>query len=121
MVLVDTSVWIDHLRRGVPALANLLDEGRVLMHPFILGELACGQLSSRDELLGLLRELPEAVVATPAEALGFIEPQTLMGKGIGYVDVHLLASAVLEGGARLWTRDKRLARIAEGMGLAYRS
>ncbi len=121
MVLVDTSVRIDHLRRGVPTLASLLEQGAVLMHPFVLGELACGQLGNRDELLELLRGLPEAAVATHAETLGFIELHALMGKGIGYIDVHLLASAVLEGEVSLWTRDKRLARIAHGLALAYRS
>ncbi len=119
MVLVDTSVWIDHLRRGVPTLGSLLDEGLVLMHPFVLGELACGQLNDRDALLALLRDLREVAVATDGEALGFIERHKLMGKGLGYIDVHLLASTVLEGGASLWTRDKRLARVADGMGLGY--
>jgi len=120
MVLVDTSVWIDHLRRGVPTLVSLLDEGLVLMHPFVLGELACGQLIDREGLLGLLRDLREAAVATDAEALGFIEQHKLMGKGLGYIDVHLLASTVLEGEARLWTRDKRLTRVSDEMGLGYR-
>jgi len=119
MVLVDTSVWIDYLRRGVPTLGSLLDEGLVLMHPFVFGELACGQLNDRDALLALLRDLREIAVATDPEVLGFIEQHELMGQGLGYIDVHLLASTVLEGGARLWTRDKRLARIADGMGLGH--
>jgi predicted nucleic acid-binding protein len=113
MILVDTSVWIDHLRRGDPALITALEAGRVLIHPFIVGELACGHLKRRAELLMLLRALPQAPVATDDEALGLIETRHLMGRGIGYVDVHLLASVALAGTARLWTRGRRLAAVAE--------
>lgn len=119
MILVDTSVWVDHLRAGVPALAALLDGGQVLMHPMVLGELACGAVHNRQEVLGLLAKLPSAPSATGAEALGFIERHAFMGRGIGYVDVHLLASAALAGAARLWTRDKRLVAVAEDLKLAY--
>lgn len=112
MILVDTSVWIDHLRKGMPALAAALNEGRVLMHPFVLGELACGNLKDRVDVLQLLQELPKAPNATDTEALSFIEQRKLMGKGIGYIDVHLLASTALTGTARLWTKDQRLAAVA---------
>ncbi len=112
MILVDTSVWIDHLRKGVPRLAAALEEGQVVVHPFVLGELACGNLKNRGEVLRLLGELPAAPTATDPEALRFIEERGLMGRGIGYIDVHLLASALLAGDTRLWTRDKRLAAVA---------
>jgi len=119
MILVDTSVWVDHLRDGTPALAAALEQGRVLTHPFILGELACGNLKNRGEVLQLLEELPAAPMATDPEALDFIERRALMGRGIGYVDVHLLASVALAGTAQLWTRDKRLAAVAADLELAY--
>jgi len=119
MILVDTSVWVDHLRDGTPALAAALEQGRVLTHPFVLGELACGNLKNRGEVLQLLGELPAAPMATDPEALDFIERRALMGRGIGYVDVHLLASVALAGTAQLWTRDKRLAAVAADLELAY--
>jgi len=112
MILVDTSVWVDYLRAGEPALASLLGDGNVLMHPFVLGELACGTLRNRQEVLELLARLPMAPSATDAEALDFIEQRALMGRGIGYIDVHLLAAVCLDGRARLWTRDRRLASAA---------
>lgn len=119
MILADTSVWVDHLRFGEPLLAGLLEGGGVVMHPFVLGELACGNLKNRHEMLRLLGALPAAKTATDGEALEFIEHRALMGRGIGYVDVHLLASTVLDGSARLWTRDKRLAAIAAELGLSF--
>jgi len=119
MILVDTSVWVEHLRRGTAALATALEGGEVLTHPFVVGELACGNLKNRGEVLGLLGELPSAPVVTHAEALAFIERRALVGRGIGYIDVHLLASALLAGTARLWTRDRRLAAVAENLKLAY--
>lgn len=119
MVLVDTSVWIDHLRKGDAALTAALEGSQVLMHPFVLGELACGNINNRADLLALLRDLPKAPVATDAEALGFIDRHALMGRGIGYIDVHLLASAALANPARLWTRDKRLAKVADHLNLAF--
>jgi len=119
VILVDTSVWIDHLRSGEPALATALEGGRVLMHPFVLGELACGNLKNRSEVLRLLGDLPTAPAATDPEALVLIERRALMGRGIGYIDVHLLASTVLEGVARLWTRDRRLAETAAELELAF--
>lgn len=117
MILADTSVWIEHFRAGVPALATELDAGTILMHPFILGELACGNLKHRNEILSLCAQLPRAPVASDAEALELIEQRELMGLGIGYIDVHLLASAVLAGTARMWTFDKRLAAVAADLQL----
>ncbi len=119
MILVDTSVWIDHLRLGESALATALEGGQVMMHPFVLGELACGNLKNRDEVLRLLGDLPAAPTATDPEALDFIERRALMGRGIGYIDVHLLASAALDGVARLWTRDHRLSAAAAELKLAF--
>ena len=112
MILVDTSVWIDHLRSGSRELELLLNNNQVLMHPFVLGELACGNLERRTELLSLIGSLPPAPVSTDDEALFFIDRHRLMGKGIGYIDVHLLASVSLAKPASLLTHDKRLGRIA---------
>jgi len=111
-VLVDTSVWIDHLRHGDATLASALEEGNVLTHPCVIGELACGNLRRRWEILRLLGELPQAPVASNAEVLEFIERRHLMGRGIGFVDAHLLASVTLAGSARLLTTDRRLAEVA---------
>jgi predicted nucleic acid-binding protein len=119
LILVDTSVWVDHLRRTDTELVTLLERGWVLMHPYIVGEIACGSLSNREPTLELLRHLPMAAVAEPDEALGFIDARSLHGKGIGYVDVHLLASVALTAGSRLWTRDKRLDAIALALGCAF--
>jgi predicted nucleic acid-binding protein len=118
MVLVDTSVWIDHLRHGDAGLTVALTAGQVWMHSFVLGELACGNLRSRAEVLSLLQALPSMPVSADKEALFFIDQHELMGRGIGYVDVHLLASARL-GGTLLWTRDKRLHALATELGLAH--
>ena len=120
MILVDSSIWIDHLRAGEPALAELLHAGRVLTHPFVVGELACGNLKNRKEVLSLLQDLPAAPVATDEEVLFFIERRGLMGKGIGYVDAHLLAAISVTGTGRLWTRDKRLGAVAGSIGLAFK-
>lgn len=119
MVLADTSVWIEHLRRREPRLLAALDAESVSMHPFVVGELACGNLRNRHELLELFSRLPVAPCATDSEALAFIERRALMGRGIGYIDVHLLASASLAGATRLWTRDRRLAAVAADLDLAY--
>ncbi len=120
MILVDTSVWIDHLRTGDSELAALLNSSRVLMHPFVLGELACGNLHNRAEVLTLLRDLPQVDMARDAEVLFFIEEHELMGRSIGYVDAHLLAAAMLVGSVRVWTRDKRLRAVADSLALGYR-
>ncbi len=119
MILGDTSVWIDHLRAEVPELAAALEGAQVLVHPFVVGELACGMLQNRAEVIGLLQMLPQAPVATDAEVLAFIDRHALMGRGIGYIDVHLLASTLLDGTAQLWTRDRRLAAVADDLTLSY--
>jgi predicted nucleic acid-binding protein len=116
VILVDTSVWVEHLRRGLPRLASLLQDGEVLIHPWVIGELACGTLRNRQEVLELLQGLPTATVASDAEVLLLIERDRLMGRGIGYVDVHLLASARLSH-CRLWTQDRRMASVAEELGI----
>lgn len=113
MILVDTSIWIDHLREGDAALSRLLDGARVLGHPFVLGELALGRLRQRELVLGALAELPQAVLASDDEVLRFINAAGLAGSGIGYVDAHLLAAVRLTAGASLWTRDKRLAAATQ--------
>ncbi|HUF92230.1 MAG TPA: type II toxin-antitoxin system VapC family toxin [Candidatus Limnocylindria bacterium] len=119
MILVDTSVWVDHLRSGNATLAHELEAGRVLAHPFVIGELACGNVQNRREVLDLLGRLPSVPMATHAEALGFLDRRALMGRGIGFIDVHLLASAALAAPTRLWTRDRRLAAVASALKLAY--
>ena len=119
MILVDTSVWVDHLRRGDPGLVDLLERSLVIMHPFVVGEIACGSLHNREANLELLQDLPAAAVAEGDEILRFIERHVLHGKGIGYVDVHLLASVALTEGAKVWTRDKKLRLVAQMMGCAY--
>lgn len=118
MILVDTSVWVDHLRVGDAAVADLLEAGQVLMHPFVVGELALGNLRQRQAILTYLQDLPRAIVATDEEVLDFIERHALAGLGAGYVDVHLLASTRLTPGSSLWTRDKHLLAVAERLGLA---
>lgn len=119
MILLDTSLWIDYLRQGDAQVASILQSGLVLTHPFVIGELACGQLKSRAEILRLLSALPHAQVAQAQEVLFFIERHCLMGRGIGYIDAHLLAATALTEGARLWTRDKRLDALARELELAY--
>ena len=118
MTLVDTSVWVDHLRRGDAELAALLERGQVLVHPFVIGEIALGVMRQRRTVLDALQELPCAVPATPAEVLSFVESRSLFGAGIGYVDAHLLAAVRLTAGARLWTRDRRLHAVAARLNLA---
>jgi predicted nucleic acid-binding protein len=117
VILVDTTIWVDHLRRGDKALAELLDTGTVLAHPFVTGELALGNLRQRDLVLNTLRDLPQASVATEQEVLRFINRHALFGLGIGYVDAHLLAAVQLTAGAALWTRDRRLHRAADQLRL----
>jgi len=119
VILVDASVWVDHLRRGEPDLIDALDSGLVLMHPFVLGELACGNLKRRTDVLSLMSTLPQAAMATDNEALEFIDRRRLMGRGIGYIDVHLLASALLMGTSKLWTRDQRLSAVADDLALSF--
>ena len=121
MILVDTSVWVDYLRAGDTKLANALRASQVATHPFVIGELACGNLKSREAVLSLLRALPVVPVADDDEALHFIEQHALMGRGIGYIDAHLLAATAIATPTRLWTHDKRLAAIAAELALAHRA
>jgi len=121
VILVDTSVWVDHLRSGDDNLARLLDNGAVLTHPWVIGELALGNLNNRSEIIDLLHGLPQATLASDDEVMGLIEQEGLAGAGIGYVDAHLLAATRLTADARLWTRDKRLSEVTTRLGLALRA
>jgi predicted nucleic acid-binding protein len=120
VILADTSVWIDHLRRTDEILTDLLSRQQVLTHPLVIGELAVGHLRSRDVVLKTLQELDRAIAARDDEVLRLIERERLFGLGLGYVDAHLLASARLTAGTLLWTRDKRLSAVAERLSLAAR-
>ncbi len=117
MILLDTSVWVDHLRYGDPGVVQVLESGQAATHAFVIGELACGNLKSRAQVIDLLRAMPRVATATDDEVLTFIERRRLMGRGIGYVDAHLLAATAIDT-SLLWTRDKRLGDIAAGLGLA---
>ncbi len=117
-MLVDTSVWIDHLRRGNAQLASRLERGEVESHPFVLGEIACGNLRRRTEILSLLDSLPRVTEAEHDEVLSLVELKGLHGSGLGWIDVHLLASAML-GHATMWTLDKRLAEQARKLGVLF--
>lgn len=119
MILIDTSVWVDHLRASDKALVALLGAGMVLAHPFVIGELALGNLRRREIVLNALADLPQASVATDAEVLHFIERHALFGCGVGYLDAHLLAAAQLTASAELWTNDKRLHGVAVKLRLAF--
>ncbi|HEU0317755.1 MAG TPA: type II toxin-antitoxin system VapC family toxin [Solirubrobacteraceae bacterium] len=119
MILVDTSVWVDHLRAGDPILVALLERNEVLAHPWVIGELALGNLRQRSEVISLLAGLPQAVLATPAEVLALIDHAKLSGIGIGYVDAQLLAATKLTAGSGLWTHDRRLRAAAVGLGCAF--
>ena len=119
MVLVDSSVWIDHLRSRNAKLQTLLTTGLVLCHPMIVGELAMGTLRRRNAFLADLRLLPSATVAGDEEVLDYVQRHHLFGRGIGYIDVHLLAATRLSPGSRLWTRDRRLHTVARSLGLAF--
>jgi predicted nucleic acid-binding protein len=118
VILVDSSVWVDHLRKGDAILARILNAERVLAHPFVVGELALGSLRQRESILAALQDLPHATVASDTEVFRFINQEALHGYGIGYVDAHLLASVRLTAGGSLWTRDKRLRAVAGRLGLA---
>ena len=118
MILVDTSVWVDHLRDGDDGLRAVLHDGHVVTHPFVIGELACGVIRRRDEVLELLRALPAARIASHGEALGLVETHRLAGAGMGWIDVHLLAAARLSH-FQLWTRDQRLLAAARRLNVAY--
>lgn len=118
MVLVDTSVWVSHLRGGNPQLEELLVDGDVICHPFIIGELACGNIKNRTEILSLLHSLPMGETIEQKEILHFIERNRLMGKGVGLIDVHLIASAILSD-VLLWSEDKRLKLVSAGLNIIY--
>lgn len=118
MILVDTSVWVDHLRSNDKALSALLHSGAVLTHPFVIGELALGNLRQREIVLNALVDLPRASVATDMEVLHFIDRYRLFGRGVGYVDAHLLAAAQLTAAGGLWTKDRRLHGVAFELNLA---
>lgn len=119
MILVDTSVWVDHLRRSDVGLKRVLEANQVLCHPFIIGELACGHLRDRAAVLDALKDVSSAPVASNNEVMMLLDRHKLSGRGIGWVDVHLLASTLLVAG-RLWTRDKRLTAVAQRLDVAYR-
>ena len=114
MILADTSVWVNHLRKGSRDLAAFLSDGMVVCHPFVIGELACGGLKNRAEVLALLAVLPSAAVASHDEAMRIVHDHKLHGKGLGWIDMHLLASAFLSGFS-LWTNDKALAAAARSL------
>ena len=118
MILLDTSVWVDHFRLEDALVIQVLESGQGAAHAFVIGELACGNLKSRASVIGLLQALPQLPTATDDEVLYFIDKQKLMGRGIGYVDAHLLAASTISG-SLLWTRDKRLKSIATEQGVAY--
>ena len=121
MILVDTSVWVDHLRKNDKNLVNLLGTGEILVHPFVIGEIALGNLRQREIVLNALSKLPRASVATDTEVLIFVDRHVLFGRGIGYVDAHLLAAVQLTPGVELWTNDKRLRGVAVELGLSAMS
>jgi predicted nucleic acid-binding protein len=118
VILVDTSVWIDHLNASDAMLVSLLGQERVLTHPYVIGEISLGSLRNRKVVLDALLDLPRAPIATPEEAFYLIEHEGLFNRGIGYVDTSLLASARLRPGISIWTRDKRLRKVADELGLA---
>ena len=118
MVLADSSIWIDHFCKANDELKELLNSDRILTHPFILGELCIGNFRKRDVVLTMLKLLPKAIVASDEEVGVFIEKHQLYGLGVGYIEMHLLASAILTK-TRLWTGDKKLKEIAINLGCAY--
>jgi predicted nucleic acid-binding protein len=118
VILADTSIWVDHLARGDEIMASLLDAEAVLMHPFIMGEIALGNLPRRAETLSDLNKLPKAVTVDSTQVISFIERNNIFGTGIGYVDAHLLVATALTLDLRLWTRDKRLRAVAEKLAIS---
>ena len=119
MILVDTTIWIDYLRSGHTRLAQALQLNEVSIHPFVIGELACGNLKERPTVLGLLAGLPSLRMLESHEVLFFIEHQKLMGRGMGHIDVHLLAATVIATDTKLWTRDLKLLNAAKALGVAF--
>ena len=119
MILVDTPVWIDHWRSPLCHLIELLSNGEILTHPMVIGELACGSIRDRQQTIRILNRLPRAPLAGHSEVIDFIEARRLMGLGVGYIDVHLLASAMLDNSTKLWTVDRRLHNAAVELRVAY--
>ena len=119
MILADTSVWVEHFRGSLPPFVQALQSARICMHPFVRGELACGNLRNRRPVLELLGQLPASAVATDDEVMKLIERRALVGRGIGWVDAHLIASVLLMPTTRLWTHDRRLAIAADALGVGY--
>lgn len=119
MILADTSIWIDYFRSGHARLMQALQFNEVCIHPFIIGELACGNLKDRSTVLGLLAGLPSLRMLDPHEVLFFIDQKKLMGRGMGYIDVHLLAATLIATGAQLWTRDLKLFHAAKALSVAF--
>lgn len=118
MILVDTSVWMEHINREIGSLTDLLEAEEVLVHPFVIGELAMGNIRRREMLLGDLHKMPRAIIATDQEVLRLIGEHRLFGRGIGYIDAHLLAATRLSADASLWTFDQRLVAAALQLGIA---
>ncbi len=118
MILADTSLWVDHLRHGDPVMTERLNAGRICIHPHIIGEIALGSLRQREVVLSALGDLPTVVLASDAEVRTLIESHPLFGRGIGYIDAHLLAAVRLTPASRLWTRDRRLHELAADLGIA---
>lgn len=119
MILVDTSVWVDHFRNPEPDLLKILDAGEVLMHAMIVGEIACGNVPNQAEVLRKMNNLPAIDESSHAEVLSMIDSKSLMRRGIGYIDAHLICSVLNREGVTLWTRDRRLRQVAEDIGIAY--
>ena len=119
MILADTSVWVDHLRGGDALFERALVAGSILIHPYVIGEIALGHLRRRKLILDGMSELPMATVAADEEVLNLIDREKLFGRGVGYIDAHLLAAARLSGNAALWTRDRQLREVAQALGLAH--
>lgn len=119
MILIDTSIWIDHFRAPEKRVISILDDGKLLAHPFIIGEIMLGNMRGRERIADLLGRIPQAIVANADEMLAFISLNRLGGRGIGYVDAHLLAAARLTPDTQLWSRDKRLAATARELGVGY--
>jgi predicted nucleic acid-binding protein len=119
LVLVDSSIWIDHLHEADPSMTHLLGRSEVAVHPMVIGELALGSIRNRREMLGLLSNLPPAEVAMPGEVMVMVEARRLFGRGLSLVDAHLLASTAISAGMTLWTRDKKLHSAAHELGIAF--
>jgi hypothetical protein len=119
VIVVDTSIFIDHLHRADRHLVDLLESSSVLVHPMVIGELALGIIADRPAVLASMRGLPQGALASHDEVLGLVESRELFGRGLGFIDAHLLASTLLTEGGRLWTRDKRLAAAAQALGVGY--